>query len=181
MKAGLAVFSRFSGLTYCTLSFTLHLPLHSVSQGVFKYCGLDAFVANYNFLDTMMIFMLYGWSVVPLMYLGSFLFSSSTAAYIKLTLFNYFSTIFSISIYVIRQQYGKDFTKSSLSSRNALNKSGWKSLRIKILIAKHLLSRNLKICAFGNLGMWEIEFEWEKEGEKKWGREREKERDHLSL
>uniref|UniRef100_A0A8C7AJQ6 ABC transporter domain-containing protein n=1 Tax=Neovison vison TaxID=452646 RepID=A0A8C7AJQ6_NEOVI len=88
-------------ICFCILCFLL--------LGVFKYCGLDAFVANYNFLDTMMIFMLYGWSVVPLMYLGSFLFSSSTAAYIKLTLFNYFSTIFSISIYVIRQQYGFDF------------------------------------------------------------------------
>uniref|UniRef100_A0A8C0RY63 ABC transporter domain-containing protein n=1 Tax=Canis lupus familiaris TaxID=9615 RepID=A0A8C0RY63_CANLF len=79
--------------------------------GVFTYCRMDAFVANYNFLDTMMILMLYGWSAVPLMYLGSFLFSSSTAAYIKLTLFNYFSTIFSISIYIIRQHYGKNFTQ----------------------------------------------------------------------
>uniref|UniRef100_A0A4W2DW59 ABC transporter domain-containing protein n=1 Tax=Bos indicus x Bos taurus TaxID=30522 RepID=A0A4W2DW59_BOBOX len=63
-------------------------------SGVFIYCGLDAFVADFHFLDTMMIFMLYGWSVVPLMYLGSLLFSSSTTAYIKLTLFNYFSTVF---------------------------------------------------------------------------------------
>uniref|UniRef100_A0A9L0K5G1 ABC transporter domain-containing protein n=1 Tax=Equus asinus TaxID=9793 RepID=A0A9L0K5G1_EQUAS len=68
---------------------------------MFKYCGIDAFVADYHFLDTMMIFMLYGWSVVPLMYLGSFLFSSSTTAYVKLTLFNYFSTVFSMITYIL--------------------------------------------------------------------------------
>ncbi|XP_019607231.2 phospholipid-transporting ATPase ABCA3 isoform X1 [Rhinolophus sinicus] len=71
--------------------------------GVFKYCEVDDLVEDYHFLDTMMIFMLYGWSVVPLMYLGSFLFSSSAAAFVKLTLFNYFSTILSIIIDLITQ------------------------------------------------------------------------------
>ncbi|XP_032957644.1 ATP-binding cassette sub-family A member 3 [Rhinolophus ferrumequinum] len=66
--------------------------------GVFKYCEVDYLVEDYHFLDTMMIFMLYGWSVVPLMYLGSFLFSSSAAAFVKLTLFNYVSTSISIVI-----------------------------------------------------------------------------------
>ncbi|XP_004398889.1 PREDICTED: ATP-binding cassette sub-family A member 3-like [Odobenus rosmarus divergens] len=105
--------SGVSVLTYWLSAFLWDLIYFSILccllLGVFQYCRLDAFVADYNFLDTMMIFMLYGWSAVPLMYLGSFLFSSSTAAYIKLTLFNYFSTIFSISIYIVRQQYGLDF------------------------------------------------------------------------
>uniref|UniRef100_A0A8C6FXX0 ABC transporter domain-containing protein n=1 Tax=Moschus moschiferus TaxID=68415 RepID=A0A8C6FXX0_MOSMO len=83
---------------------------------MFIYCGMDAFFANFHFLDTMMIFMLYGWSVVPLMYLGSLLFSSSTAAYIKLTLFNYFSTVFSIVIHIVMKFYGKDFRQLSLLS-----------------------------------------------------------------
>nr|XP_031327040.1 ATP-binding cassette sub-family A member 3-like [Camelus dromedarius] len=85
--------------------------------GVFVYCGVDALVADYHFLDTMMIFMLYGWSVVPLMYLGSLLFSSSAAAYIKLTLFNYFSTAFSIVIHIIIKYYENDipqFTRTLL-------------------------------------------------------------------
>uniref|UniRef100_A0A9L0IJF8 ABC transporter domain-containing protein n=1 Tax=Equus asinus TaxID=9793 RepID=A0A9L0IJF8_EQUAS len=85
-------------LTYWLSALLWDLICFSISccllLGVFKYCGIDAFVADYHFLDTMMIFMLYGWSVVPLMYLGSFLFSSSTTAYVKLTLFNYFSTVF---------------------------------------------------------------------------------------
>ncbi|ELW62507.1 ATP-binding cassette sub-family A member 3 [Tupaia chinensis] len=71
--------------------------------GVFLFCGVDAFIADYHFLDTMLIFMLYGWCVVPLMYLGSFLFSDSTTALIKLTLFNYFSTICSIMAHIIIQ------------------------------------------------------------------------------
>ncbi|GAB1292625.1 ATP-binding cassette, sub-family A (ABC1), member 16 [Apodemus speciosus] len=77
--------------------------------GIFRFCQLEAFVVHYNFLDTILIFMLYGWCVVPLIYLGSFLFKSSTAAYIKITLFNYFSTMFSIIIYTIVQFYGNDF------------------------------------------------------------------------
>ncbi|KAL1774688.1 ATP-binding cassette sub-family A member 3-like [Sigmodon hispidus] len=79
-----------------------------VLLGIFRLCQVDAFVVSYNFLDTMLIFMLYGWCVVPLMYLGSFLFSNSTTAYIKLTLFNYFSTVFSIIIYTILQYYDND-------------------------------------------------------------------------
>nr|XP_058142277.1 phospholipid-transporting ATPase ABCA3-like [Dasypus novemcinctus] len=73
--------------------------------GVFRYRRVDAFVMDYHFLDTMMIFMLYGWCVIPLVYLGSFLFSSSTVAYIKLTLFNYYSTVSSIVIHAIVRHY----------------------------------------------------------------------------
>ncbi|KAF3814212.1 hypothetical protein GH733_017828, partial [Mirounga leonina] len=46
----------------------------------------------------MLIFVLYGWSAIPLMYLLSFLFTRSTSAYIKLVLFNYLSGIFSLLI-----------------------------------------------------------------------------------
>uniref|UniRef100_A0A8D0TN67 ABC transporter domain-containing protein n=1 Tax=Sus scrofa TaxID=9823 RepID=A0A8D0TN67_PIG len=81
--------------------------------GVFIYCRVDAFFVNYHFLDTMMIFLLYGWSVVPLMYLGSLLFSSSPIAYIKLTLFNYFSTVFSV-VFHIMVFYNLYVTKSTL-------------------------------------------------------------------
>nr|XP_060505713.1 phospholipid-transporting ATPase ABCA3-like [Panthera onca] len=66
--------------------------------GAFKFCQLDIYITDYHFLDTMLIFMLYGWSVIPLMYLLSFLFTKSTSAYIKLVLFNYLSGIFSVLI-----------------------------------------------------------------------------------
>ncbi|XP_006892762.1 PREDICTED: ATP-binding cassette sub-family A member 3-like [Elephantulus edwardii] len=80
---------------------------------IFKYRGIDAFVVDYHFLDTMMIFMLYGWCVVPLMYLGSLLFSSSTVAYIKLTVFNYLSSVTSIIIHHIVQYYAHDLSIST--------------------------------------------------------------------
>uniref|UniRef100_A0A8C3VUA5 ABC transporter domain-containing protein n=1 Tax=Catagonus wagneri TaxID=51154 RepID=A0A8C3VUA5_9CETA len=85
---------------------------------MFVYCRVDAFFADYHFLDTMMIFLLYGWSMVPLMYLGSLLFSSSTTAYIKLTLFNYFSMVFSLVIHVVMQYTGKDLMQLSLPPEN---------------------------------------------------------------
>nr|XP_045726662.1 phospholipid-transporting ATPase ABCA3-like [Mirounga angustirostris] len=64
----------------------------------FKFCRLDIYITDYHFLDTMLIFVLYGWSAIPLMYLLSFLFTRSTSAYIKLVLFNYLSGIFSLLI-----------------------------------------------------------------------------------
>ncbi|XP_035578251.1 ATP-binding cassette sub-family A member 3-like isoform X7 [Zalophus californianus] len=66
--------------------------------GAFKFCQLDIYITDYHFLDTMLIFVLYGWSAIPLMYLLSFLFTRSTSAYIKLVLFNYLSGIFSLLI-----------------------------------------------------------------------------------
>uniref|UniRef100_A0A8C8UED2 ATP-binding cassette, sub-family A member 16 n=1 Tax=Peromyscus maniculatus bairdii TaxID=230844 RepID=A0A8C8UED2_PERMB len=102
-------------LTYWLPAFLCDLLFFFIAScillGVFIFCQVDAFFVSYNFLDTMLIFMLYGWCAVPLMYLGSFLFRSSTTAYIKLTLFNYFSTIFSIIIYTIVKFYGSDFPK----------------------------------------------------------------------
>ncbi|XP_032184445.1 ATP-binding cassette sub-family A member 3-like isoform X1 [Mustela erminea] len=71
--------------------------------GAFKFCQLDIYITDYRFLDTMLIFMLYGWSAIPLTYLLSFLFTRSTSAYIKLVLFNYLSGIFSLLIDVTLQ------------------------------------------------------------------------------
>ncbi|OBS77731.1 hypothetical protein A6R68_19880, partial [Neotoma lepida] len=65
---------------------------------VFKYCKIDIYVTDYHVLETMLILTLFGWSAIPLTYLMSFLFSKSTSAYIKLTMFNYVSGIFSILI-----------------------------------------------------------------------------------
>ncbi|XP_037671050.1 ATP-binding cassette sub-family A member 3-like [Choloepus didactylus] len=68
---------------------------------VFSISNLDIMIQDYHFLETMMILMLFGWSVIPFMYLMSFLFSSSTSAYIKLVLLNYCSGIFSILVDLI--------------------------------------------------------------------------------
>nr|XP_012645593.1 ATP-binding cassette sub-family A member 3-like [Microcebus murinus] len=55
---------------------------------VFIFTGLDVFIQDYHFMDTLFIFMLFGWSVIPLIYLISFLFSSSTIAFIKIFVIN---------------------------------------------------------------------------------------------
>ncbi|KAM6155210.1 phospholipid-transporting ATPase ABCA3-like [Rhynchocyon petersi] len=76
-------------------------------MGVLKYCEVNVFVMEDHILDTMLTFTLYGWSAIPLMYLMSFMYSESTAGYIKLVLFNYFSGIFSLLI-DMTLQYSKD-------------------------------------------------------------------------
>ncbi|XP_068941040.1 phospholipid-transporting ATPase ABCA3-like [Petaurus breviceps papuanus] len=62
---------------------------------VFKLCDVKAFIDDYHAADILLIFMLYGWSIIPLMYLMSFLFSGSATAYAKLVVFNFFSGIIS--------------------------------------------------------------------------------------
>ncbi|XP_005351233.2 ATP-binding cassette sub-family A member 3-like [Microtus ochrogaster] len=101
--SGVCVLTYWLSALLCDLIF-FSIP-SCLLLGVFRVCQVDAFVVSYNFVDIMLIFMLYGWCVVPLTYLGSFLFQSSTTSYIKLTLFNYFSTIFSIVISTLLKFY----------------------------------------------------------------------------
>uniref|UniRef100_A0A8C2RYL8 ABC transporter domain-containing protein n=1 Tax=Capra hircus TaxID=9925 RepID=A0A8C2RYL8_CAPHI len=86
-------FSEFielcSHVLYCIVFFSLTLFLYSVSQVVFVFSDLKILVTDYRLLDTLLIFIVFGWSVIPFMYLISFLFSSHTSAYTKLVIFNY--------------------------------------------------------------------------------------------
>uniref|UniRef100_A0A8C3VVY5 ABC transporter domain-containing protein n=1 Tax=Catagonus wagneri TaxID=51154 RepID=A0A8C3VVY5_9CETA len=79
---------------------------------VFVYSGLEVLVTDYQFLDTLFIFMLFGWSVIPFMYLISFLFSSHTSAYIKLVIFNYCAGVFGVVV---------DFLITGLEGNHMLN------------------------------------------------------------
>ncbi|XP_007956953.1 phospholipid-transporting ATPase ABCA3-like [Orycteropus afer afer] len=88
---------------------------------IFKYCNVDVFVMDYHFLDIMMIFVLYGWSTIPLMYLLSFLFSKSTTAYIKLILFNYLSGIFSLYVDTAVRYMEIESIKSTVTRNSILN------------------------------------------------------------
>uniref|UniRef100_A0A4W2G6L9 ATP-binding cassette sub-family A member 3-like n=1 Tax=Bos indicus x Bos taurus TaxID=30522 RepID=A0A4W2G6L9_BOBOX len=63
---------------------------------VFTFSDLKILVTGYRLLDTLFIFMVFGWAVIPFMYLISFLFSSHTSAYAKLVIFNYCAGIFGI-------------------------------------------------------------------------------------
>uniref|UniRef100_A0A674P4M5 ATP binding cassette subfamily A member 3 n=1 Tax=Takifugu rubripes TaxID=31033 RepID=A0A674P4M5_TAKRU len=52
---------------------------------------MEAFVNDNHLVDVLLMLMLYGWAVIPLMYLLSFLFSSAATAFTRLTIFNMIS------------------------------------------------------------------------------------------
>ncbi|XP_051002938.1 phospholipid-transporting ATPase ABCA3-like [Acomys russatus] len=56
---------------------------------VFLISDIDILLKEYRFLDTMFILMLFGWSVIPFIYLLSFWYNTSTNAYIKIFVFNH--------------------------------------------------------------------------------------------
>uniref|UniRef100_A0A4W6GA54 ATP binding cassette subfamily A member 3 n=1 Tax=Lates calcarifer TaxID=8187 RepID=A0A4W6GA54_LATCA len=53
--------------------------------------GVKAFVEDNHLVDVLLLLLLYGWAVVPLMYLLSFFFSTAATAYTRLTIFNMIS------------------------------------------------------------------------------------------
>lgn len=61
------------------------------SQVVFQVFSVKAFVAENHLVDVLLLLLLYGWAVIPLMYLLSFLFSMAATAYTRLTIFNIIS------------------------------------------------------------------------------------------
>ncbi|XP_012587102.1 PREDICTED: ATP-binding cassette sub-family A member 3-like [Condylura cristata] len=79
---------------------------------VFLACGLDLLIKKNNIVVTWVILLLFGWSVIPFMYLMSFLFSSNSNAYIKLILINYSAGVFGIIWDLITGPY----TKSTFAS-----------------------------------------------------------------
>uniref|UniRef100_A0A8C3Y8A5 ATP binding cassette subfamily A member 3 n=1 Tax=Catharus ustulatus TaxID=91951 RepID=A0A8C3Y8A5_CATUS len=52
---------------------------------------LVTFTQDSHLVDVMLIFLLYGWAIIPLMYLLSFFFSVAATAYTRLTIFNILS------------------------------------------------------------------------------------------
>uniref|UniRef100_A0A8C4H0N4 ABC transporter domain-containing protein n=1 Tax=Dicentrarchus labrax TaxID=13489 RepID=A0A8C4H0N4_DICLA len=78
----------FSALLWDLVNFLLPCLLMLV---VFQAFGVKAFVEDNHLVDVLLLLLLYGWAVVPLMYLLSFLFSSAATAYTRLTIFNVIS------------------------------------------------------------------------------------------
>ncbi|XP_034045422.1 ATP-binding cassette sub-family A member 3 [Thalassophryne amazonica] len=77
----------FSALLWDMVNFLLPCILMLV---VFQAFGVEAFLHT-HLLDVLLLLKLYGWAVVPLMYLLSFFFSTAAAAYTRLTIFNMIS------------------------------------------------------------------------------------------
>lgn len=87
------------------------------SQVVFRAFAVKAFTANNHLLHVLLMLLLYGWSVVPLMYLLSFFFSTAANAYIRLTIFNMISgtaTFLAVTIMTIPRE--EDFYFSPFAS-----------------------------------------------------------------
>uniref|UniRef100_A0A8C9ZNJ8 ATP binding cassette subfamily A member 3 n=1 Tax=Sander lucioperca TaxID=283035 RepID=A0A8C9ZNJ8_SANLU len=80
----------FSALLWDLVNFLLPCLLMLV---VFQAFGIKAFVDNNHLVDVLLLLLLYGWAVVPLMYLLSFFFSTAATAYTRLTIFNMISEL----------------------------------------------------------------------------------------
>uniref|UniRef100_A0A8C2JUP6 ATP-binding cassette, sub-family A (ABC1), member 3b n=1 Tax=Cyprinus carpio TaxID=7962 RepID=A0A8C2JUP6_CYPCA len=78
----------FSALLWDLINFLLPCLLMLV---VFRVFSVKAFVAENHLVDVLLLLLLYGWAVIPLMYLLSFMFSSPATAYTRLTIFNILS------------------------------------------------------------------------------------------
>uniref|UniRef100_A0A4W2DWQ7 ABC transporter domain-containing protein n=1 Tax=Bos indicus x Bos taurus TaxID=30522 RepID=A0A4W2DWQ7_BOBOX len=95
---------------------------------VFTFSDLKILVTGYRLLDTLFIFMVFGWAVIPFMYLISFLFSSHTSAYAKLVIFNYCAGIFgAVADVTISSIQGKDLKQFPLFHRNSYGGIGLKN------------------------------------------------------
>ncbi|GAB1292623.1 ATP-binding cassette, sub-family A (ABC1), member 14 [Apodemus speciosus] len=70
---------------------------------VFLYSDVDILLEKYHFLDTMFILMLFGWSVIPFIYLLSFWYNNSTNAYIKIFVLNHCLGFMSIIVDAVVQ------------------------------------------------------------------------------
>nr|KAF6365701.1 hypothetical protein mPipKuh1_000030 [Pipistrellus kuhlii] len=79
-----------SALLWDLISFLIPTLLLLV---VFKAFDVHAFTRDGHVADTLLLLMLYGWAIIPLMYLMNFLFSGAATAYTRLTIFNILSGI----------------------------------------------------------------------------------------
>ena len=57
----------------------------------FAAFGIGQYVDDLRFFDIFLLFVLYGWAMLPFMYLWSFLFQVSSTAYVWITMFNIIS------------------------------------------------------------------------------------------
>ncbi|ELK30082.1 ATP-binding cassette sub-family A member 3 [Myotis davidii] len=79
-----------SALLWDLISFLIPTLLLLV---VFKAFDVHAFTRDGHVADTLLLLMLYGWAIIPLMYLMNFFFSGAATAYTRLTIFNILSGI----------------------------------------------------------------------------------------
>ncbi|XP_048188352.1 phospholipid-transporting ATPase ABCA3 isoform X1 [Perognathus longimembris pacificus] len=79
-----------SALLWDLISFLVPALLLLV---VFRAFDVRAFTRDGHMADMLLLLLLYGWAIIPFMYLMSFFFSSASTAYTRLTIFNILSGI----------------------------------------------------------------------------------------
>uniref|UniRef100_A0A8B9J0E8 ATP binding cassette subfamily A member 3 n=1 Tax=Amazona collaria TaxID=241587 RepID=A0A8B9J0E8_9PSIT len=79
-----------SALLWDIINFLIPCALMLV---IFQAFDVQAFTQDSHLVDVMLIFLLYGWAIIPLMYLLSFFFSVAATAYTRLTIFNILSEL----------------------------------------------------------------------------------------
>ncbi|XP_030067809.1 phospholipid-transporting ATPase ABCA3 [Microcaecilia unicolor] len=78
----------FSTLLWDLINFLIPCVL---MLAVFQAFDVKAFTQDNHLVDVILIFVIYGWAIIPLMYLLSYFFSVAATAYTRLTMFNILS------------------------------------------------------------------------------------------
>uniref|UniRef100_A0A8C3V0P3 ATP binding cassette subfamily A member 3 n=1 Tax=Catharus ustulatus TaxID=91951 RepID=A0A8C3V0P3_CATUS len=101
-----------SALLWDIINFLIPCALMLV---IFQAFNVQAFTQDSHLVDVMLIFLLYGWAIIPLMYLLSFFFSVAATAYTRLTIFNILSgtaTFLAVTIMSIPELGLMDLSKT---------------------------------------------------------------------
>ena len=90
------------------------------AQVVFKAFDVHAFTRDGHMADALLLLMLYGWAIIPLMYLMNFFFSGAATAYTRLTIFNILSGIATFLMVTIMRIPGGGLESSLPGAPSAL-------------------------------------------------------------
>lgn len=79
-------------------------------QVVFQAFSVQAFTKDGHMADLLLLLMVYGWAIIPLMYLMSFFFSAASTAYTRVTIFNILSGLATFIVVTIMRIPGGRLT-----------------------------------------------------------------------
>ncbi|XP_071106304.1 phospholipid-transporting ATPase ABCA3-like [Haliotis cracherodii] len=96
---------NFWAATFCWDMFNYLVPciLLIISFAAFQ---IDAYIVDFHWAGILLLFVMYGWAMLPFMYLMSFIFSVPASAYVWISMFNILSgvaTVLTVGILAIPQ------------------------------------------------------------------------------
>ncbi|KRZ77264.1 ATP-binding cassette sub-family A member 3, partial [Trichinella papuae] len=81
--------------------FTVYLFTVCSVLLVFVAFDVDVLIDGWRCLHTLLLFVLYGWAMIPFMYVASFFFHSATGGYVKMTVFNLLSGLLTLVVITV--------------------------------------------------------------------------------